>query len=120
MGYTTKFSGELKFANHITPEQRLRLDDILGKDARDHPEWHAGNLTYIDLQLTIDHHGLEHNHSEKSYDLHEQINLVIDLMKKDFPEFELTGKLLAQGEEAGDVWYIVMENNKAIVQEIDI
>lgn len=120
MGYTTKFSGVLKFVNPITPEQILKLQTILGEDCRDHPEWGARHLSYIDLKITKDSAGLQWDGSEKTYDLPEKVNVVIDQMQKEFPEFALTGRLLAQGEEVGDVWHLVMENNRAVEHTINL
>jgi hypothetical protein len=34
-------------------------------------------------------------------------------MRLKYPDFGLTGELLAQGEDNGDVWILAMENGKA-------
>lgn len=113
MGYTTEFRGQLYFKNELTGFQILRLKSFLGEDCRDHPEWGRTDLTYIDLRITKDGTGIEWDGSEKTYDLVEKINLIIEEMNKDFP-FELVGNLLAQGEENDDNWIISIENGKAI------
>ena len=77
-------------------------------------------LSYIDLQLTDDFSGLEWDGSEKTYDLVEKVNLIIENMRLKYPDFGLTGELLAQGEDNGDVWILAMENGKAKHKKIDL
>lgn len=120
MGYTTKFSGTLKFKQELTPKHILILGTILGEDCRDHPSWQAQNLNYIDLNITHDYTGLQWNGGEKSYNMEGQINTVIRLMHSAGLDFVLEGALLAQGEEVGDVYKIIMENNVAVVHEIKL
>ncbi len=50
----------------------------------------------------------------------EKINLIIREMQKEFPDFGLTGEFFAQGDEVGDVWKLVMVNNVATVQDINL
>lgn len=106
MGYNTEFKGLLKFKKQPTQDELDTLDSILGEDCRDHPEWDADGLTYIDLTIDSNLRGLEWNESEKTYDLCEKINLVVDLMRRQFSDFGLTGQLLAQGEEIDDRYVI--------------
>lgn len=121
MGYTTKFKGTLKFKELLTPKHILTLNAILGEDCHDHPLWNAGkNVNYIDLRLTNDLSGLEWNSAEKSHNMAGQINTVIKLMESAEVPIALEGGFLAQGEEVGDVYKIVMENNIAVVHEIKI
>lgn len=104
MGYNTKFQGELKFTNNPTVEQLRKLQQFLGADCRKHPEWGMEHLTFIGLQLLDDFSGIEWDGSEKTYDLVEKINLILSEMKKEYPDFGLTGELRAQGDEIGDIW----------------
>lgn len=120
MGYTTKFKGTLKFKEPLSPTHILIFNTILGEDCRDHPSWKAGRLTYIDLKLADDFSGLQWDGSENSYNMEEQINTVILLMESAEVPIVLEGGFIAQGEEAGDVWKIVMENNIAVVHEIKL
>lgn len=120
MGYSTQFDGVLKFKNEPTVKQLQRLSEILDQDCSKHPEWNANGLGYIDLRLTKGFDGIEHNDAEKTYDMPNLVNVVIDQMQKEWPEFELEGQLLAQGEEAGDVWYCVIENGRAVRKEISL
>jgi len=120
MGYSTSFTGELKFAEELRASELASLNKFLGEDCREHPEWGSHNLTYIDLELTKDFTGLKWNGAEKTYDLVEKVNLIIENMKEVYSDFELTGELLAQGEDVGDVWRLVIENNVAYERKIDL
>lgn len=113
MGYTTRFSGELKFTQPLTKDQEEQLRSYFGEDFRDHPEWQEflprhSHLSYIDLTFAQDMSGLKHDGSEKTYYFEEIINSVLKMMRKKWPEFGLTGALLATGEEAGDIWKLVI------------
>lgn len=104
MGYTTKFEGELRFTSELTAKQLAALNEMLGEDCRDHPEWEAQDLYYIDLELTPDFGGVRWNGTEKTYGLEKLVNVVIKQMRKKWPDFGLTGSLLAQGEQFDDRW----------------
>jgi hypothetical protein len=113
MGYTTKFTGELKFDRDITVPTLVYLKKFLGEDVRDHPEWHVfceeASFNYIDLELLDDFSGLRWNGAEKSYDMVGQVNFILRALRnlngKD--GFGLVGRLEAQGEEIGDYWELV-------------
>ncbi|MNK14237.1 hypothetical protein D3C87_323360 [compost metagenome] len=115
MGYTTQFKGELKFTNPITHEEFSKLQTILGEDVRDHPEWEIGVtsqwITYIDLEINPSSSGLRWTGDEKTYGMEHAIPLIVRLMREDFPEFGLEGRLFAQGEEVGDVYYINVDSD---------
>jgi hypothetical protein len=117
MGYTTTFKGELKFTKELTASQLSKIKSYLGEDCRKHPEWGTNGLTYIDLQLLDDFSGIRWDGSEKTYDLVDKVNLVIQLMKKEYPEFGLTGALMAQGEDIEDRWVLFMEDGEAVERE---
>jgi hypothetical protein len=48
------------------------------------------------------------------------VALVIRLMQEKYPEFSLTGKLLAQGEAIDDRWQLSVKNGKVKTQDIAI
>jgi len=120
MGYSTEFRGELKFTKELTASQLAKVKSFLGEDCRDHPEWNATDLTYIDLEFNDDFSGLRWDESEKSYGLVEKVNLIISEMKKKYSDFSLSGELLAQGEDLEDRWLLKMENGKALQIDITI
>jgi len=120
MGYSTTFKGVLKFKNELTTSALGKLTDFLGADCREHPEWGHRNLTYIDLELTKDFKGLQWDGSEKTYDLKQKVQIIIDQMRKDYPEFDLEGSLLAQGEKPDDRWELQVFNGESVKKEIPL
>jgi hypothetical protein len=46
--------------------------------------------------------------------------LVIRLMQQKYPEFGLTGKLLAQGEDIDDRWQLYIENGEVKTRDLAI
>lgn len=125
MGYSTDFSGELKFTTDLTAKQLGKLNSFLGEDCRDHPEWKIQNtetkfLTYINIELTKDFSGIKWDGSEKTNEMVEIVNVIIELMRREYPEFGLTGKLLAQGEDIEDRWWLQIVEGKAIGVPIEL
>lgn len=118
MGYSTEFKGELKFTTELTASQLAKVKSFLGEDCRQHPEWGAMGMSYIDLELLDDFTGLKWDGSEKTYDLTEKVNLIITEMQKDYPEFGLQGSFIAQGEDIDDRW--VLKANGSVAKREDI
>lgn len=118
MGYNTDFKGEFKFTKELTASQLSKISSFLGEDCRDHPEWNAPNMTYIDLELLEDFSGIKWDGSEKTYDMVDKINLIINNMKKTMPEFGLIGKMLAQGEDIDDRYEILIQDGYAFEKKI--
>lgn len=113
MGYTTEFSGELFFNDKTTDEAKEFFSRFFDEDGRDHPEWGAEDLCYFDYEFCDeDLTGICWNGAEKSYDMIEKLQLMINLTKEKFPEFGfIDGELMAVGENRGDVWKLVVKNN---------
>lgn len=121
MGYTTEFEGVLKFKHEISVPQVAKLNEFFGEDPNDHPEWkrrEGDKYSYLQYELTKDMTGIKWDGNEKFYYAVEAINLIIDNMKAEFPEFELQGELLAQGEELGDVWKLEIVDGQATRKDI--
>jgi hypothetical protein len=114
MGYTTNFEGELKFTTQPSKVALAYLVSFFGEDCRNHPEWEAKDLYSVDLMLNRQLDGIKHDGSEKTYDLEKIVNVVIVEMRKEFPDFGLTGQLLAQGEDITDRWVLAIENGMAV------
>jgi hypothetical protein len=93
---------------------------MLDEDCREHPEWGRADLTYIDLELLDDFSGVKWNGAEKTYDLEEKVNVIIDEMRKEFPNFGLQGEMIAQGEDIEDRWSLLIENGRAIKRDVVI
>jgi len=120
MGYNTVFSGSLTFVPELTSSQLAKVESFFGEDCRDHPEWDADDMTFIDLELTNDYAGMQWNGDEKTYDLVEKINLIIRHMRAVVPNFTVAGEMFAQGEEIGDIWKIVVDDETGYVKAGDI
>lgn len=111
MGYHTEFRGTLQFNEKLTGKQLVSIKKILGEDCRNHPEWDASNLTYIDLALLDDNNGIAWDGSENTYKMPELVNVVITQMRRDFPSFGLIGVMTAQGSEVGDCWELYISDD---------
>lgn len=115
MGYTTIFQGELKFVNELSASELAYMKQYLGEDCRDHPEWKKTlDNYYVDLEFNDDFSGIRHNDAEKTYNMVEVINFIINEMKKKKPDFMLVGKMLAQGEDIDDRWELIIKDGEAI------
>lgn len=108
MGYTTEFTGELKFTSEATAAQLAALNEMFGEDCRDHPEWGAKDAYYIDPELNDDFTGVRWNGAEKSYEMVECVNVVIRQMRQQWPNFGLSGSMAAQGEDVEDRWALTI------------
>jgi hypothetical protein len=108
MGYSTEFKGSLRFTTELAASQLAAVKAMLGEDCRDHPEWNASDLYYIDLELLDDFSGLKWNGAEKTYDLDKLVNVVIRVMREKWPDFGLSGTLAAQGERVEDRWALTI------------
>jgi hypothetical protein len=123
MGYTTTFKGTLSFVNDVSAKQLAKLHTFFGEDARDHKEWGISNCaSYIDLRLAKDFSGIEWDDgTEKNYGMVEAVTMIVREMRKEWPDFGLTGSFLAQGEDSDDRWMLVMnEDGTASRNEIVI
>lgn len=122
MGYTTKFEGTLKFTSAPSAEELALLETFFGEDPDDHPEWIKPDekYSYLQYDLARDKSGLKWDGGEKFYEATNALNLIIVNMQASFPHFGLTGSLLAQGEEVGDVWMLCMEDGKAVRREVAV
>jgi hypothetical protein len=115
MGYTTKFKGVLKFANPLTIEQLKALNEVLGEDSDVLKSFQLPeeDYSYLQYEVTKDMSGLQWDGGEKFYYAENALNLILRYMRSQWPDFTLTGELLASGEEAGDVWKLVMDDGVA-------
>lgn len=124
MGYSTDFSGQLLFTKELTVDELTEVSKFLGQDCREHPEWNAvtggRQMTWIDLELTEDNKGLRWDGSEKTYDLTEKVQMIINEMRKKYPDFGLKGELIAQGEDSDDRWLLVCDGDSATLRELTV
>lgn len=111
MGYNTQYRGTLEFTKPLTIDELNHLETILDEDVRSHPEWTdipKRECYYIDLELAPKKTGLKYNGSEKSYGMHHQLQVVLNEMRKQFPEFGLKGTLKAK-DEYGTTYEIIVD-----------
>jgi len=126
MGYSTDFKGMLKFKKEPTASELAYLKKFLSQDRRDigfetDSDVYESEDEYwyhIDLELTDDFSGLQWNGAEKTYGLNHIVNFITKQMRKKYSDFELTGKLTAQGEDIEDRWELVMEKGLAVKKEL--
>jgi hypothetical protein len=107
----------LKFTSEATASQLAELTTILGEDCREHPEWGGEGLTSINLELTDDFTGIQWDGTEKTYELTECVNLILDRMWLKWPQFGLSGTLTAQGEEIEDRWRLTIDAHWRAIEE---
>ena len=120
MGYTTQFKGELKFTTELSVKQLAKVKSFFGEDCREHPEW-DGEGSYIDLELNNDFTGIQWDSAtEKNSGMVSHVNIIINQMKKETPDFGLSGQMVAQGEDFDDRWMLEIENGRAITKKIEI
>jgi len=123
MGYSTSFTGELKFTKELNASTLAHLKKFLGEDARDNEDWlrpKDSGASYIDLELTDDFSGLKWNGAEKTYGLEDSVTIIIMNMRLIYPDFGLTGELLAQGEDFEDKWVLKVIDGVGIREEIKL
>lgn len=121
MWYSTNFEWKLSFVGEVTAKQLQKLNTYLWEDMRKHSDWvNNFNGTYIDYCLLEDFSGIEWNGSEKSYDMVDKLNFVLDEMRKEYPEFSLEWQLNAQWEDIDDRWILIMEDWVAVEKKVVI
>jgi len=125
MGYSTEFTGVLKFKNELTATDLNKLNSFFGKDRRDlgytddsiYEEGKYGgyiNWYYFNLKLANDFSGIEWDGSEKTIDLESIVNFLID---KSGVDLQLEGELLAQGDDFDDRWRLIMKDGRAVKED---
>jgi len=119
MGYSTQFTGELKFNEELLASDLAFVKSFFGEDVREHPEWGIKDLYYMDLTFNNDMSGVKWDGSEKTYGMVEQVNLIAREMQKRRPNFHFVGTLNAQGEDAEDRWTLVI-NTEGIAEKIKV
>lgn len=116
MGYSTKFQGVLKFTHEPSIPQIRVLREMEGVDSRN-VGVKGAHWYYLDLVVTDELDGLQWNGAEKTGGMDEQVRYVIAEMRKQWPEFGLTGEMRAQGEEPGDRWVLKVDGD--VVKRIE-
>jgi hypothetical protein len=110
MGYQTEFRGELKFNRELTGSELAFLKSMfwIDDDKMDGYIVPEAKPHYVQLCLTDDFTGIKWDGSEKFYKAVEAVNFIIVNMKARYPDFALTGRMTAQGEDFEDRWELVV------------
>lgn len=121
MGYSTEFTGQLKFTRELNSSELAYLNEFFDENPDDHQEWLKPDINeygYIDFKLIKDFSGIQHNGAEKSRNQVEAVNLIIANMKAKYPDFGLTGQILAQGEDYEDRWILKINDETGYAEEL--
>ena len=119
MWYSTNFEWKLTFVGDVTVKQLQKLNTYLWEDCRSHKDWSAcGKYSYINYSLLEDFSWIVWDGSEKSYDMVETLNFVLEEMRKEYPQFSLEWQLNAQWENIDDRWILVMEYWIAVERKV--
>jgi hypothetical protein len=124
MGYNTDYNGILEFINPLTPEQELFLIPMMTCDYEFSPEivqvvTNGDYMPYNDFIISPDKTGIVWQRDrEKSYDQHKAINAIILTMQTKFPDFGLSGNIIAISEYQ-EAWVISIENGLAVEKNIN-
>lgn len=110
MGYTTEFSGELKFNRKLDSKAMRQIAELNRFNPNE--EAHAGRPASF-CQWVSDGRTLKWDGNEKFYLYVEWLEYIIDNVLKP-GRYTLTGQLYAEGEEPGDLSKIVVKNNKVM------
>jgi hypothetical protein len=107
MGYSTDFYGKLILSSE--------LDEVSEFNAFCE-ERHGGNLEPFEgmpgmwCNWETDGKTIYWNGGEKSYNMEEWLPILIEKFLKP-NNITVSGKMFAQGEEPGDIWLLIVENN---------
>lgn len=109
MGHEVEVTGRLKFSKPLTPDELAELQKLCGSDL-----WKKGYDTdsrFLDLTPTLELDALMHDGSEKSYEVDQQVRILLKEMRERFPGFKLEGKLEVCDEMSGE-YLVTAEGEK--------
>lgn len=112
MGYTTEFEGQVTITPPLTADEVARLNEFT-------EERHGGNFDphpgmpslYCQWESTPDGTAIRWDGGEKFYASEEWMRYLITEIFAP-ADHVLNGTITAQGEEPGDVWQLVVEDNE--------
>ena len=120
MGYNTDFNGEIKITPKLTQKQMDFISKMFG-DMRDFdPEMAKKlDLTWFNLEFNTEGN-LQWDGGEKTYDMQEKIQYLIDKTIEKWPELQFNGEMQADGEETDDNWILKVTDNIVTTEELII
>lgn len=109
MGYTTTFTGEIAIEPPLSGTELVALREFLDDryDYKTHPSIHC------DWE-SPDGATIRWNGSEKSYAMPEWLKWLIE---NKLQGHTLNGEMYAEGEEQGDRWMLIVEDNVVKVKQ---
>lgn len=112
MGYTTKFSGELKFTREPTVTELAFVKSLFWIEDKEITglglKFSRGRPHYVQFEFTDNFDGIKWDGSEKFYKPVEAVNFIIENLRERFSDLGLKGTMAAQGEECDDRWLLVI------------
>lgn len=116
MGYNTNFEGKMILSKKLTESQVENFNAFC-------KQRHGGNLEPFEgmpgfwCRWKTDGETIYWNGSEKSYNMEEWLPILIEkFLKSD--NITVSGKMIAQGEEPGDAWLLIAENNVVRTEQL--
>jgi hypothetical protein len=116
MGYTTEFEGKIAIEPPLDLPLWHQLNDYADGDS--HAEEGTCPGGYCQWVPTKDGTGLQWDGNEKFYNSPEWMKHLIEAFIAPTGRI-CNGTLFAQGEERGDVWHLIVENNKVFTKKIN-
>lgn len=120
------FDGDLEFNKKLSVEQIEKLKSILNENYENHPEWQGRESIVIDLKINRDESGvdwwytMEYDEYQNDFELGQSIEFVIKEMKKDYPDFNLTGTLVGRiGQYSPPSLVLDVRDGKVIEHETE-
>jgi len=116
MGYSTNFNGKLILSKELTISAMEKFNAFCeerhGGDTETYPGMPGFWCDWVTDGKTIYWNG-----SEKSYAMDKWLEILIQkfLAPK---KITVSGKMLAQGEEPGDTWLLIAENNNVRTEKL--
>lgn len=116
MGYSTEFEGAISIEPPLDLPLYQKLNDFADEDDRRATDGRPDS--YCQWTPTKDGTGLKWDGNEKFYLSAEWMKYLVDKVIAPTGR-TCNGTLLAQGDEVGDVWHLIVENNKVFTRKID-
>jgi hypothetical protein len=119
LGYNTDYAGKIEVVPPFDEDTVRRLK-------QEHDEFDSRIVTvgrvqvkgYCQWEVTPDGTGFVYDGEEKFYDGPEWMRYLIET--EVIPTGRVAnGSMMAQGEETGDVWRLIVENNQVFTQHFD-
>lgn len=119
MGYNTDYSRKIRINPPLDEDIISDMEIFADQDHRDERYAKVFGGVWCNFVATKDGTAIKWNGNEKTYNGPEWIQVLIEKFVKPAGSVA-NGKLLAQGEEPGDVWWLIVKDNVVSVENIDL